>query len=66
MPSLSPADEGLLGVVNFPAQGSLRMPGPTYDTAKLVQELLQASTPITRASWCTTKLADAALFACTD
>lgn len=41
MPAFSPDDEGMLGEVGLPTQGSLRMPGPSYEAARLVKELLQ-------------------------
>lgn len=43
MQAFSKDDEGLLGEVGMPTQGSLRLPGPTYESAKLVKKLLQVS-----------------------
>lgn len=34
-------DEGLLGEVAMPTQGSLRLAGPSYEAAKLTRKLLQ-------------------------
>lgn len=41
MQTFSADDEGMLGDVGLPTQGSLRMPGPSYEAAKLVRKLLQ-------------------------
>lgn len=41
MQEFSPDDEGLLGEVALPAQGSLRLPGPSHESAILVKKLLQ-------------------------
>ena len=43
MQGFSKDDEGLLGEVGMPTQGSLRMPGPSHESAKLVRKLLQVS-----------------------
>lgn len=41
MQGFSVDDEGLLGEVAMPTQGSLRLAGPSYEAAKLVRKLLQ-------------------------
>lgn len=41
MQSFSADDEGMLGDVGLPTQGSLRLPGPSFATASLVRKLLQ-------------------------
>jgi len=41
MQAFSLDDEAMLGEVGFPIQGSLRLPGPSHEAAKLVKKLLQ-------------------------
>ena len=41
--TLSPEEEALLGTVDVPTEGVLKIAGPSYQSARAAQEVLQAS-----------------------